>query len=117
MGMGSALDTLCGQAFGAGKLDMLGIYMQRSWVILLATALPLTVINVFATPILKLLGQQPAIAEMAGKFAIWMTPMLFTYALHFPIQKFLQSQSKMQQWLGFHLEFYCFMCLQVGCSS
>ncbi|CAI8608751.1 unnamed protein product [Vicia faba] len=31
IGMGSALETLCGQAFGAGKLDMLGIYMQRSW--------------------------------------------------------------------------------------
>ncbi|CAN1313006.1 Protein DETOXIFICATION 29 [Linum perenne] len=35
--MGSALETLCGQAYGAGQLDMLGVYMQRSWVILLAT--------------------------------------------------------------------------------
>ncbi|KAI4368477.1 hypothetical protein MLD38_017032 [Melastoma candidum] len=34
LGMGSALETLCGQAFGAGQIDMLGIYMQRSWVIL-----------------------------------------------------------------------------------
>ncbi|KAF3773860.1 DETOXIFICATION 33 protein, partial [Nymphaea thermarum] len=35
LGMGSALETLCGQAFGAGRLRMLGIYMQsqRSWVI------------------------------------------------------------------------------------
>nr|GEX08558.1 protein DETOXIFICATION 29-like [Tanacetum cinerariifolium] len=33
VGMGSALETLCGQAFGAGQVDMLGIYMQRSWVI------------------------------------------------------------------------------------
>ncbi|KAA8529621.1 hypothetical protein F0562_034279 [Nyssa sinensis] len=37
LGMGSALETLCGQAFGAGQIDMLGVYMQRSWVILNTT--------------------------------------------------------------------------------
>ncbi|CAN1264596.1 Protein DETOXIFICATION 34 [Linum perenne] len=36
LGMGSALETLCGQAFGAGQVHMLGIYMQRSWIILTA---------------------------------------------------------------------------------
>ncbi|CAL9166586.1 unnamed protein product [Musa hybrid cultivar] len=34
--MGSDLETLCGQAVGAGQLHMLGIYMQRSWIITLA---------------------------------------------------------------------------------
>ncbi|CAN1819589.1 Protein DETOXIFICATION 33 [Linum perenne] len=34
--MGSALETLCGQAYGAGQIRMLGIYMQRSWVIIIA---------------------------------------------------------------------------------
>ncbi|TVU27675.1 hypothetical protein EJB05_19171, partial [Eragrostis curvula] len=38
LGMGSALETLCGQAFGAGQVAMLGVYMQRSWIILTATA-------------------------------------------------------------------------------
>ena len=37
LGMSSALDTLCGQAFGAKKYYMLGIYMQRSWVVLSIT--------------------------------------------------------------------------------
>lgn len=31
---------------------------------------------------------------MAGKFAMWMIPQLFAYALNFPIQKFLQAQRK-----------------------
>ncbi|CAL9086646.1 unnamed protein product [Musa acuminata var. zebrina] len=31
--MGSDLETLCGQAVGAGQLHILGIYMQRSWII------------------------------------------------------------------------------------
>ncbi|KAF3780117.1 hypothetical protein EJ110_NYTH29523 [Nymphaea thermarum] len=75
LGMGSALETLCGQAYGAGQLDMLGIYMQRSWVILNSTALA------------------SEIAESAGTFAIWMIPQLFAYSLNFPIAKFLQAQS------------------------
>ena len=34
LGMGSAVETLCGQAYGAQKYDMLGIYLQRSAVLL-----------------------------------------------------------------------------------
>ncbi|KAK1300120.1 Protein TRANSPARENT TESTA 12 [Acorus calamus] len=94
LGMGSALETLCGQAFGAGQLRMLGVYMQRSWVILICTACILIPVYVFSPPILIGIGQQKDIANLAGTFAIWMIPQLFAYALNFPIQKFLQSQRK-----------------------
>ncbi|KAL3501140.1 hypothetical protein ACH5RR_035589 [Cinchona calisaya] len=94
LGMGSALETLCGQAFGAGQLNMLGVYMQRSWVILGSTAFVLMFIQIFATQILKLIGQTPEISKWAGTFAIWMIPQIFAYAFNFPIQKFLQAQSK-----------------------
>lgn len=92
--MGSALETLCGQAFGAKKPEMLGVYLQRSWIILNATAIPLTAIYVFSTPILKLLRQNPKISKAAGTFALWMIPQLFAYVFAIPVQKFLQSQSK-----------------------
>ena len=92
--MGSALETLCGQAVGAGQIDMLGIYMQRSWVILVTTALLLSLLYIFAAPLLKLIGQTEEISEAAGVFAIYMIPQLFAYAMNFPIAKFLQSQSK-----------------------
>ncbi|KAL6983746.1 Protein DETOXIFICATION 31 [Sarracenia purpurea var. burkii] len=94
LGMGSALETLCGQAFGAGQLDMLGVYMQRSWVILTTTAFFLTFLYIFAAPFLRLIGQTESIAEAAGGFAVWMIPQLYAYSLNFPIAKFLQSQSK-----------------------
>ncbi|KAK8965403.1 Protein TRANSPARENT TESTA 12 [Platanthera guangdongensis] len=92
--MGSALETLCGQAFGAKQFHMLGIYMQRSWVILLTTCIFILPIYIFATPILRLLGEDEAIAVHAGRFSLYMIPQLFMYGLNFPIQKFLQSQSK-----------------------
>ncbi|KAG4208493.1 Protein TRANSPARENT TESTA 12 -like protein [Gossypium arboreum] len=95
LGMGSALETLCGQAYGAGQLDMLGVYMQRSCVILTATALMLSLLYIFAVQLLTVIGQTESIAEAAGIFAIWMIPQLFAYAFNFPMAKFLQAQSKM----------------------
>lgn len=119
--MGSALETLCGQAYGAGQLDMLGIYMQRSWVILLVTALFLMFIYVFATPLLKLIGQTEDISNAAGGLALWMIPQLFAYALNFPISKFLQAQSKMMVMacisavaLGLHTLFSWLFMLKLG---
>nr|GMC81087.1 protein DETOXIFICATION 33-like [Ipomoea batatas] len=94
LGMGSALETLCGQAVGAGQYDMLGIYLQRSFIITLFTACLLTPFYVFASPLLKLLRQNKDISELAGKYATWAIPQLFAYALNFPVQKFLQAQSK-----------------------
>ncbi|KAE8679885.1 hypothetical protein F3Y22_tig00111393pilonHSYRG00057 [Hibiscus syriacus] len=95
LGMGSALETLCGQAYGAGRLRMLGVYMQRSWVILLITSCLISPIYIWSPPILKLFGETTEISDAAGcKFAIWMMPQLFAYAMNFPIQKFLQAQSK-----------------------
>ncbi|KAF8405160.1 hypothetical protein HHK36_010059 [Tetracentron sinense] len=94
LGMGSALETLCGQAVGAGQINMLGIYLQRSWIITGITALILTPFYIFASPILKLLHQSNNISELAGRYSIWVIPQLFAYALNFPIQKFFQSQSR-----------------------
>ncbi|KAF3446263.1 hypothetical protein FNV43_RR11442 [Rhamnella rubrinervis] len=94
LGMGSALETLCGQAFGAGRIRMLGVYMQRSWVILLVTACILVPVYVWSPPILVFFGETTEISHAAGKFALWMIPQLFAYALNFPIQKFLQAQGK-----------------------
>nr|KJB30572.1 hypothetical protein B456_005G149900 [Gossypium raimondii]KJB30573.1 hypothetical protein B456_005G149900 [Gossypium raimondii] len=91
--MGSAVETLCGQAFGAHKYDMLGIYLQRSAVLLTFTGILLTLIYVFSKPILLLLGESPDIASAAAIFVYGLIPQIFAYALNFPIQKFLQAQS------------------------
>ncbi|KAA8533690.1 hypothetical protein F0562_031207 [Nyssa sinensis] len=103
LGMGSALETLCGQAFGAGQIYMLGIYMQRSWIILWVSCIILLPIYIFTTPILKLLGQEDDIADLAGKFTIQVIPQFFSLAITFPTQKFLQAQSKVNvlAWIGF----------------
>ncbi|XP_061999864.1 protein DETOXIFICATION 35-like [Rosa rugosa] len=96
LGMGSALETLAGQAFGAGQIHMLGIYMQRSCIVLLVTCFLLLPFYIFATPILKLLGQEDDIADLAGEFTLQIIPQLFSLAINFPAQKFLQAQRKLK---------------------
>ncbi|GFP82106.1 protein transparent testa 12 [Phtheirospermum japonicum] len=94
IGMSSATETLCGQAYGAKQYHMMGIFLQRSWLIDLASLTILLPLFFFGTPIFKLLGEESAIAESAGYISLWFIP--FTYALVFglTIQMYLQAQQK-----------------------
>ncbi|KAL3630503.1 Protein DETOXIFICATION 27 [Castilleja foliolosa] len=94
LGMASALETLCGQAYGAKKYYMLGVYLQRSWIVLFLCCLIMLPALIFASPILKLLGQPDDVAELSGVVALCFIPLHFSFALQFPLQRFLQSQLK-----------------------
>ncbi|KAJ0970278.1 hypothetical protein J5N97_023155 [Dioscorea zingiberensis] len=94
LGLGSALETLCGQAFGAGQIGMLGIYIQRTWIILVISSIIVSPVYIFATTIFSLLGQQPDIAALAGWFELLILPHIFALAISYPCQKFLLTQSK-----------------------
>ncbi|XP_073298822.1 protein DETOXIFICATION 40-like [Primulina huaijiensis] len=93
LGMGSAVETLCGQAYGANKHEMLGIYMQRSTILLTLTGIPLLTIYIFSKQILIFLGESKTVASAAALFVYGLIPQVFAYAANFPIQKFLQAQS------------------------
>nr|XP_016509567.1 PREDICTED: protein DETOXIFICATION 16-like [Nicotiana tabacum] len=93
MGMGSALDTLCGQSYGAMQYHMLGIHMQRAMLVLLLASVPLACIWANAGYILVLLGQDPEIAAEAGSYARYMIPSIFAYALLQCHIRFLQAQN------------------------
>ncbi|KAI3859903.1 hypothetical protein MKX03_016538 [Papaver bracteatum] len=94
LGMASALETLCGQAYGAKRYHMLGVYLQRSWVVLTLCSILLLPFYIFTTPILKLLGQPDDLAELTGLFTNWLIPLPFALALQMPSQRFLQCQRK-----------------------
>ncbi|XP_038888771.1 protein DETOXIFICATION 40-like [Benincasa hispida] len=93
LGMGSAVETLCGQAYGGEKFDMLGVYLQRSAILLTITGVLLTIPYIFCKPILLFLGESKDIASAAEIFVYGLIPQIFAYSINFPIQKFLQAQS------------------------
>uniref|UniRef100_A0A0E0LBV2 Protein DETOXIFICATION n=1 Tax=Oryza punctata TaxID=4537 RepID=A0A0E0LBV2_ORYPU len=93
LGMASALDTLCGQAFGARQYHLLGIYKQRAMLLLTVVSVPLAVVWFYTGEILFVLGQDANISAEAGAYARWMIPALFAYG---PLQchvRFLQTQN------------------------
>ncbi|GMI65012.1 hypothetical protein like AT3G03620 [Hibiscus trionum] len=94
IGMSSATETLCGQAFGAGQYHMLGIYLQRSWIVDGITATIVLPVFFFTSPIFKLLGQEDEIAEAAGSISLWFIPMLYYMVFSLTMQMYLQSQQK-----------------------
>ncbi|KAF3970953.1 hypothetical protein CMV_005404 [Castanea mollissima] len=93
LGMGSAVETLCGQAYGAHKFEMLEIYVQRSMILLMCTGVLVMFIYIFSKPLLLALGESSSIASAAAIFVYGLIPQIFAYAANFPIQKFLQAQS------------------------
>ncbi|XP_054814969.1 protein DETOXIFICATION 40-like [Prosopis cineraria] len=93
LGMGSAVETLCGQSFGARQYEMLGIYLQRASIVLTLVGLLASFLYIFAKPILIFLGESPKVASAAAVFVHGLIPQIFAYAINFPVQKFLQAQS------------------------
>ncbi|XP_047945178.1 protein DETOXIFICATION 21-like [Salvia hispanica] len=94
LGAANGLETLCGQAYGARQYHMLGIYLQRSWIVLICLTTALVPVYIFATPILIALGQDEVIAKEAGKIALWFIPVIYSFIVSFTCQMYLQAQSK-----------------------
>ncbi|XP_024368330.1 protein DETOXIFICATION 17 [Physcomitrium patens] len=93
IGMASALETLCGQAYGAKQYHMLGIHMQRAIFVLYLVSVPIAVVWWNMDTILIHLGQDPEISALAGVYARYLVPTLFGAATLQPMVKFLQTQS------------------------
>eukprot|EP00897_Mesotaenium_endlicherianum_P005643 jgi/Mesen1/5106/ME000254S04132 len=95
VGIASVMETLCGQAYGAGEYIQVGETLQRALLIMTVVSLPITVLWWFTEPLLLLCGQEAAIAAYAARYAMWNLPGLFFHAWSEPVAKYLQAQGLM----------------------
>ncbi|KAK3036530.1 hypothetical protein RJ639_030971, partial [Escallonia herrerae] len=93
LGMASALETLCGQAYGAKQYQKLGIYTHGAIISLILVCLPVSALWIFMDKVLIFIGQDPSIALEAGKYSIWLIPALYAYAILQLLVRYLQTQS------------------------
>ncbi|KAB2619802.1 MATE efflux family protein 5-like [Pyrus ussuriensis x Pyrus communis] len=93
LGMASALETLCGQAFGAEEFKKVGLHTYTAIFSLTLVCLPLSLIWIFMDKLLILMGQNPDISREARKFTIWLLPGLFAHAALQPLVRYFQAQS------------------------
>ncbi|XP_065881759.1 protein DETOXIFICATION 12-like isoform X3 [Euphorbia lathyris] len=65
MGMASALETLCGQAYGAQQYHKLGLQTETAIFCLVLVCIPLSLIWIYMGEILVFIGQDPIISHEA----------------------------------------------------
>ncbi|CAH2037571.1 unnamed protein product [Thlaspi arvense] len=93
IGLSCALDTLCGQAYGAKLYRKLAVQTYTAMFCLLLVCIPLSIIWFNMEKLLLLLGQDRSIAHEAGRYAACLIPGLFSYAFLQPLTRYFQNQS------------------------
>lgn len=91
--MASAVQTVCGQAYGAKQYAAMGIICQRAIILHLGAAILLTFLYWYSGPILIGIGQSVVIAEKGQIFAHGLIFQMYAFALSCPMQRFLQAQN------------------------
>ncbi|EOA34619.1 hypothetical protein CARUB_v10022179mg [Capsella rubella] len=91
-GLAGALETLCGQAFGAEQFRKISTYTYSSMLCLLLFCFPVSLLWVFMDKLLELFHQDPLISQLACRYSIWLIPALFGYSVLQSMTRFFQSQ-------------------------
>ena len=93
LGLSTALDTLCSQAFGARTPQKMGLYAQTGGLVLSSCLVIVTVLFFYAGDILVALGQPKDVSRLAGTFVWYLLPGIpFIYGYEL-IRKVLQAQN------------------------
>ncbi|WZZ14540.1 hypothetical protein YC2023_107629 [Brassica napus] len=91
-GLAGALETLCGQAFGAEQFRKISSYTYGSMLCLVLFCLPISLLWVFMDKLLELFHQDPLISQLACRYSIWLIPALFGYSVLQSLTRYFQSQ-------------------------
>ncbi|KAH9681366.1 protein DETOXIFICATION 12 [Citrus sinensis] len=110
LGMASALETLCGQAYGAQQYQRIGTQIYTAIFCLFLVCFPLSFLWIYMGRLLVLVGQGPQISHEVGKFIIWLLPALFAYAAMRALIRYFQSQSLI---IPMFLSSYAALCLHI----
>lgn len=93
VGISGAVETLCGQGFGAKLYNMLGIYLQSCCIISFIFSIMISILWWYTEPILILLHQTPEIAQEAAIYMRYLIPAIFAFGTIQNTLRFLQTQS------------------------
>ncbi|XP_057993401.1 protein DETOXIFICATION 3 isoform X5 [Hevea brasiliensis] len=92
-GMAGALETVCGQAYGAEQYQKLGTYTYSAIISLILVCIPISLLWMFTDKLLILIGQDPSISHAARKYSVWLIPNLVSYAVLQALIRYFQTQS------------------------
>ncbi|KAM7516932.1 hypothetical protein LguiA_006515 [Lonicera macranthoides] len=92
-GLAMGMEPICGQAYGAKQMKLLGLTLQRTVLLLLSISLPISFMWLNMKQILLWCGQDEEISSMAHTFIVFAIPDLFFLSLLHPLRVYLRTQS------------------------
>ncbi|XP_073526560.1 uncharacterized protein [Phyllobates terribilis] len=92
VGLAAGLEPVCSQAYGNKNWALLSLSLRRMIIILLITAVPISLLWAHLGPIMISLGQDPEVTSMAARYCLYSIPDLLTNTLLQPLRVFLRSQ-------------------------
>ncbi|GIL51836.1 hypothetical protein Vafri_7743 [Volvox africanus] len=95
-GGAAGLETLCGQAHGAGNFRLMRLVLLRAILVSWAVCLPVITLWLNAELLLTALGQSPSLVAEAASYLKSLAPSLFAYSLSESLQVYLVVQGRTQ---------------------
>ncbi|KAI3806669.1 hypothetical protein L1987_22582 [Smallanthus sonchifolius] len=92
-GLAMGMEPICGQAYGAKQMKLLGLTLQRTVLLLLSTSVPISFIWLNMKTILVWCGQDKEISTVAQTFIVSSIPDLFVLSLLHPLRIYLRTQN------------------------
>jgi multidrug resistance protein, MATE family len=93
-GLATSLDTLCAQAYGSGKKQLVGLQLQRMVFFLWTITIPIAAVWLAGTQILELIVPEKEIATHAGQYLKVLILGAPGYACFESGKRFVQAQGK-----------------------
>jgi hypothetical protein len=91
-GIGGAVGTMCGQAYGAKNYRLVGLYVQQALVWTLMGSLPVAGLWLMTGHVLRLVGVSREQSELAAEFAYWSLFKLLPVSVYYVLQRWMQVQ-------------------------
>jgi len=92
LGVVTAMETYCGQAYGARRFSLLGATLQRALALSLLVSAGAALLWARGGALLAATGQDPVIAAAAGRFTAALSPALAMDAADQCVRRFLAAQ-------------------------
>lgn len=92
-GLAMGMEPICGQAYGAKQMKLLGLTLQRAVLLLLSTSIPISFMWLNMNTILLWCGQDKEISSVAHSFIVFAIPDLFFLSLLHPLRVYLRAQN------------------------
>ncbi|KAL3499471.1 hypothetical protein ACH5RR_038564 [Cinchona calisaya] len=92
-GLSSAMEPLCGQAFGAKNLKLLHKTLVMAITLLLVVSIPISFLWLNVDKILNQFGQQEEISVVVRKYLLYLLPDLVVHSFLCPLKSYLSAQS------------------------